>query len=208
MGRNGGRRPGAGRKKGQKNKTTILKDQARTVLENKILEKWDAIIETLFLVGIGGWKFENSRGVVYTKQPDPDTLFKLLEYGAGKPTLGDAPALPPGEGNTIGDKLAQILSRPSVNFVQNNTAIQVNNGEVSKPAATPQPKVISAINPSTGPKAPHIPIPLTENPPPAPYNKPEPAFPDILPNSNHSIRPAAPGVVPQSKVINPEAVLG
>lgn len=205
MSRNGGKRPGAGRPKGAVNKVIRLKDEARIALENKVIANWDKILSTLLTVGLGEYKIENSRGIVYQKQPDPDTLFKLIEYAAGKPSAGDGSALPIGDGNSLGDRLAQILNKPSVQFVQNNTSnVQINNGGVVK-HSQPSPSPAKTYNFAPAPKVPHIPIPLVEQS----NDGPQPAFPDLLPNSmNNRIRPAAPGVVPQSKVLTPEAVLG
>ena len=92
---NGGFRPGAGRKKGQKSKKTIVEAEARAILVDKVLQDWDPIIETMKDMALGRIKYikvigqnkETGEDIVkvYTKPPSESALQELISMVVGKP---------------------------------------------------------------------------------------------------------------------------
>ena len=86
MGKLGGRRPGAGR---PKLKGTVLQQQAKNRLVNKVLRHWDPLVQTWVDLALGDYYIEETdKGVrrVYKAKPDSKSLKDLAEFVAGKPT--------------------------------------------------------------------------------------------------------------------------
>lgn len=86
MGKNGGKRPGAGRKKAQH---TIATEKMREFLVNKIAEEMEPILQAQ-IDAAKGISFEEvdkdgNRINVYKKLPDTKAGEYLLNQGVGKP---------------------------------------------------------------------------------------------------------------------------
>ena len=86
--KNGGYRPGAGRPRGSKNKTTVIEAEARSLLVNHILEKWKPIADTMISLALGKIKIVKIEGKyirVYTRPPNFRAVKSIIETVIGKP---------------------------------------------------------------------------------------------------------------------------
>ncbi len=86
----GGKRSGAGRPKGSKNRKTIIEAKAREFLVQQVLAKWDSIISTMLSVGLGKAKYiiiKNGKEITYIKAPNPQVLLDLISFVIGKPKI-------------------------------------------------------------------------------------------------------------------------
>lgn len=89
----GGKRPGAGRKKGSKSKKTIEQQLALGIMRERVLKKWDALIEAKMEMALGvftikyipGKDGKKQRAKVYQKLPDSGSLEYLFSMVVGKP---------------------------------------------------------------------------------------------------------------------------
>lgn len=86
----GGKRPGAGRKKGSKATHTVEREKAREYLINRIAEELNPIVTAQLEAAKGMYVEElNDKGErikVYRKLPNLNTGEYLLDQGAGKAT--------------------------------------------------------------------------------------------------------------------------
>ena len=82
-----------GRQKGSKNKTTVEKEMALKVLQDKILEKWEVLInkklelaEGVFVMKPINKNGQPVEGNIYKEKPDKESLEYLFSMVVGKPT--------------------------------------------------------------------------------------------------------------------------
>lgn len=83
----GGKRPGAGRKKGTKASHTIQAEQARAYLINRIATELEPIVTGQIEMAKGinyVGKIGKKKAVIYTKLPDSYTAKYLLDQAAGR----------------------------------------------------------------------------------------------------------------------------
>jgi len=89
----GGKRPGAGRKKGSKNKKTIAQEQALLVLREEILKEWGDLIKAKMNLAKGVYyekkvvdkETGETKTEIYRKLPDGASLEWLFSIVVGKP---------------------------------------------------------------------------------------------------------------------------
>lgn len=90
MGKRGGRRKGAGRKKGGKNKSTILKDDVKAHAVEMIKYHVEDLIMAKLDLALGEYYYEQTDVVgkvkVYKAKPNGSDINDLLHYAIGKPT--------------------------------------------------------------------------------------------------------------------------
>ncbi len=116
---NGGFRPGSGRKKGQKNKKTILENEARAILVDSILKDWEPMIETLKDIAMGKIKYSKVVGKdkvtgediekIYTKPPSESALQELISMVVGKPKQEVSGTINMPQLQDLTQKIADIL---------------------------------------------------------------------------------------------------
>lgn len=89
MAKHGGFRPGAGRRKGTRNKIPADSLEAKAQLNEKIIEQWNPIIETLLDIGLGNYYVDKSvtpdEKKIYKQSPDKSALVELVQFVVGKP---------------------------------------------------------------------------------------------------------------------------
>lgn len=89
MGKRGGRRKGAGRKKGGKNRSTILKDDIKSHAIEMIKCHVEDLIDAKLELALGDYYIENIDQVgavkVYKAKPSGNDINDLLAYAIGKP---------------------------------------------------------------------------------------------------------------------------
>ena len=84
MAGNGGKRPGAGRKKGCVAAHTLEASKMREYLIERVRQEMDALLEAKFALAKGHY-FLGDDGKVYTKSPDSNSIQYLLNQSIGKP---------------------------------------------------------------------------------------------------------------------------
>lgn len=90
MNRWGGKRFGAGRKKGHLSIEQEALNEARDNLVRRILNDWVPISETMLRSALGEYyveKYKDGKRYIYKKQPDWRCLLDLVEIVIGKPKL-------------------------------------------------------------------------------------------------------------------------
>lgn len=108
----GGKRQGAGRKKGYRSPRGYLVGEARQYLINQILEHWEPLINTKIRYALGEYyteEYKEGKRFVYKALPDSKSINDLLIFVTGSPTLRvnatvDSPQL-----KELGDKLRKLL---------------------------------------------------------------------------------------------------
>lgn len=85
----GGKRPGAGRKKGYRAPATFLAGQAKEKLVKKVVKKWDELLDTQIRLALGEYYVEEGtdkkgKKVIYKAEPNVRSLQSLTEFVIGK----------------------------------------------------------------------------------------------------------------------------
>lgn len=143
-GKNGGRRPGAGRPKGAKNKKTrlqrVAESEAKGILINSILENWNELIATKMDLALGNYKYTDADGKrVFEGKPDNRAIDDLLVFVVGKPDQLlklegsiDTPDIKDGI-QALGDNIKNILE-------MKEKTIKPDKPKPKKPEKKPEPK--------------------------------------------------------------------
>ena len=93
---NGGKRPGAGRPKGSKARSTIMREEAKQILIGRVLDKWENLLDAKLDLALGYYTWSSDGKRTYITRPDSGAISDLIEYVIGKP-------LQPIEGKFTGD---------------------------------------------------------------------------------------------------------
>lgn len=92
MGKNGGKRPGAGRKPGSKTKATLEKEKVAEAFNQRVMAKADALFNAQLTLAVGSMKvfrIDETEGEggkkkrEYTHVTDPDEIKRLLDEHDG-----------------------------------------------------------------------------------------------------------------------------
>lgn len=84
MGKNGGARPGAGRKKGGHNKIPSSAIEARKMLEQKVMDNFEPLLDAWMTLAKGDFIYQG-RERLYHAKPDSQALRNIMEFLMGKP---------------------------------------------------------------------------------------------------------------------------
>ncbi len=112
----GGKRPGAGRKQGHLSNEQYAMLEARSEIVQRILTKWNQIIDTMITLALGNCYVEQSKNherIVYKRPPDQKALTELIEIVIGKPKQNIDSHINISELDELSTNIKQILSRPS-----------------------------------------------------------------------------------------------
>lgn len=101
----GGARHGSGKPKGYKSKHIILQDDAKAELIKRILDNWEALVDTKMRLALGDYWIDKDDKPVYKGRPDPNSIDWLMEYAAGK--------------TTVSSKIDQTVSSPQLEKLAN-----------------------------------------------------------------------------------------
>ena len=89
MGQNGGARPGSGRKKGKLSPHKIAENDARKLLTDRVLAKWNPLIDAKLDLALGNYYVEENKDgkkiKVYVKVPNDNAITSLIEQVIGRP---------------------------------------------------------------------------------------------------------------------------